>query len=657
MKVLIIIFTIVLSSSYISWAQEKSEFEQLISKIQNSTYSDSNVVKDYMITAMNIARSGNNLTQIGKVYQAYGNYQFFTGNQKRALSYYDTTIVYAKEANDSTLIISTLIRKNFYNFNLNPKQAKETFHRYLNVSKRRGDHENAAISLNGIALCFELDNKPNQALKYYLEAYDIAVETDNTFLQGMLLSNIGLIKYKNKQYDQALNDFMKSKKLSEKIGSIRLNFYLQNNLGLVYESLGMLEESIAYFKNSMKRANELGFPYTKGVTHLNLSEAYYKSNDPNLAFMHADSAYMLFKKYNQVQDISKTFLIKAKSFLIKKKFDDALMAVDSSMFYSKMNNSIDDVLNGYKIKSKIYKELGQYEKGLDNYMTYANLRDSLEVLTNQKQFSELQVIYETEKREAELNEERTRIAILKKDNRIYQSRVTIITIIVIVVLLIAAVLIYFRYMQIRRKRQIVFSHQLIKNIDDERSRISKDLHDDIGQSLSVAKSKINLFNRGKLDDVDDMEESLGQIIQQVRTLSHRLHPFFLEKIGLNRSLVSLLDRLEKDTNLITSHDLSADIDHLNEEIQKQLYRISQECINNTLKHAEAKSLRITITKEGSYYTYIYRDSGKGFDAVSKSGFGISAMKERVNKIGGRFSIQSQPGKGVKIVIKFQNKEA
>src|SRR5690554_1510536 len=296
-----------------------------------------------------------------------------------------------------------------------------------------------------------------------------------------------------------------------------------------------------------------------------------------------------------------------------------------------------------------------FEEALETYMMYSETKDSTEEVKNQKQFAELQVIYDTEKKEAELEHERTRISILEKDNKLYQSRVFNVVFFSMIILLIGVVFFYLRYIQSRRKQQALFSQQLISRIDDERSRISKDLHDDIGQSLSVAKSKINLYNKGQLDSVEDMEESLGELIQQVRVLSHELHPSFLEKIGLKRSVISLLDKIEKDTQLITSHRLFDEIDDLELEVQNQLYRITQECINNTIKHADAKSIKVTIKTDRNNFIYIYRDNGKGLDAALKTGFGFSAMKERSSKIGGRFSVHSQIGKGIKIMIKFPKK--
>jgi signal transduction histidine kinase len=655
MKSYALVLILTFSLGLQSWSQNDLRYDELIETINNSTFYDSVEVYKNGKRAIAIAKRENNLSKIAEVYLHYGVYNHLLGKLDLATAYYDTSIVYAREAMDSTVINAVRIRENYFNLNNRVQEAVRHFRTYFESSKQRGDTVNMINSLNGLANCNEINNKQNYALNNYHKAFDLATALGDYYLQGMILNNIGLIKFKNQQYDLALIDFQRGIEISEKIDNVRLNFYLHNNIGLVYEQLGMLDESILYFQRTLDRANQLGFPYTKAVTHLNLSYGYQKNNEPNLAILHADSAYFLFKSQNELQHIAKPFLVKVESYLIKENFDQALIFIDSALYYAKLNSSLEDVLETYKLKSKVYKRLNRYEEALDTYMLYASMRDSSEEVSNQKQFSELQVIYDTEKKEAELKEERSRTAILEKDNRLYQSRVLIIVVFSVTLLLITAVLVYLRYIQIRRKQQVVFSHQLIKNIDDERSRISKDLHDDIGQSLSVAKSKINLFNKGQLDNIEDMESSLGEIIQQVRVLSHKLHPSFLEKIGLKRSLISLLDKIEKNTQLITSHKLSEEIDNLDLEMQNQLYRISQECINNTIKHAKAKSIKITLKTDGNYFIYIYRDNGEGFDPSLNSGFGISAMKERSSKIGGRFSIHSQRNKGLKIVIKFPKK--
>ena len=171
----------------------------------------------------------------------------------------------------------------------------------------------------------------------------------------------------------------------------------------------------------------------------------------------------------------------------------------------------------------------------------------------------------------------------------------------------------------------------------------------------MAKSKVNLFKKGQVQDLEGLEESLGDLIQQARLLSHRLHPSYLEKIGLKRSIISLLDKIEKNTGIITSYDVEPSIDNLSLVKQTQVYRILQECINNTIKHADAKSIKVLITKDEGEYSFVYRDNGKGIDFSSSKnqGLGMMTIKERVSKLKGKLQLLSQPKKGFYLTIKFQ----
>jgi signal transduction histidine kinase len=213
---------------------------------------------------------------------------------------------------------------------------------------------------------------------------------------------------------------------------------------------------------------------------------------------------------------------------------------------------------------------------------------------------------------------------------------------------------YLRYVRITRKQQREFTQKLITSVDQERSRISRDLHDDIGQSLSVVKSKVNLYTKGQLNSLEGIDEEIGQLIDQTRNISHSLHPSYLEKIGLKRSIISLLDKIEKNTGLITSYEIHNEIDALSITTQTQLYRITQESINNSLKHAEAKSIRIMLSKANNEWLFTYQDNGRGFEMNEENGNGIGmqTIKERALKIGGKIQFQSQKGKGFKLSIWF-----
>ena len=211
---------------------------------------------------------------------------------------------------------------------------------------------------------------------------------------------------------------------------------------------------------------------------------------------------------------------------------------------------------------------------------------------------------------------------------------------------------YVRNIRFTRKQQKDFTQKLIENIDDERSRISKDLHDDIGQSLSIIKSKINLFNSGRISNLSGLDTEVGTVIEQTRHISHFLHPSFITKLGLERSLVSLTEKTQESTSIVCSLDIQNNLEKVPIENQTQIYRILQECINNTLKHANASALKISIKENQTELIIKYQDNGIGISdkKVKQEGIGLLTIRERAIKINGKINTYSSVGKGYKLQL-------
>jgi signal transduction histidine kinase len=176
--------------------------------------------------------------------------------------------------------------------------------------------------------------------------------------------------------------------------------------------------------------------------------------------------------------------------------------------------------------------------------------------------AEMQVVYGKERVESELENEKSKNSLLQKENELKRIRLRFVLILCFSILVVGIGLIFIRSVIITRRQQVAFSQKLIENIDEERGRISKDLHDNIGQSLSVIKSKINMFNTGRIQAIDGLDAELGDVINQTRSISHHLHPAFLEKIGLSRSLASLMEKIQESTNIVCSLDLFKEIESL-----------------------------------------------------------------------------------------------
>ena len=216
------------------------------------------------------------------------------------------------------------------------------------------------------------------------------------------------------------------------------------------------------------------------------------------------------------------------------------------------------------------------------------------------------------------------------------------------------------------------STRLFEAQEQERSRLSKELHDQLGHDLVALKSRVRSMGK-KLDQYqvllkEDCDSTIGvidQTIENVRRISRDLKPSILEDLGLFASLQCLVEDFARQHNIRVNLDME-DIDHLfPPQVQINLYRIFQEIFTNVSKHSSAENVSVTVKREGGYISFCVEDDGKGFELkkvktrkFDEKGVGLTAMKERMHMLGGTFDVSSQPGEGTAIKFKapLENKE-
>lgn len=199
---------------------------------------------------------------------------------------------------------------------------------------------------------------------------------------------------------------------------------------------------------------------------------------------------------------------------------------------------------------------------------------------------------------------------------------------------------------------------IIDGQEMERQRMSRELHDGLGQFLIAIKLKLETIittQKTCSEPLIEVQEMFNTTIDEVRKISDNLMPSILKEFGLETALRNLCKMMARASNIKIQFESLPIKKKLEERISTYLYRISQEGLNNIVKHAQATEAGIELLELGSYIQLIIEDNGKGFnfDQHFKSpGNGIYNMHERVNVIGGSIEIKSKPGKGTIIEIKI-----
>jgi|GEM_PF-2804232 len=210
--------------------------------------------------------------------------------------------------------------------------------------------------------------------------------------------------------------------------------------------------------------------------------------------------------------------------------------------------------------------------------------------------------------------------------------------------------------------QRLFSHRLLDSQERERTRIARDLHDSLGQKLAVIRSRAQLALEENETDADahallgELSHSMHDALQELRSISHNLHPPVLDTFGLTKALEDMIRTFEAASETEWTMVVSPEFEELETGPQLTLYRILQEAANNVIHHAQARHASIRLSHRKSRLHITVEDDGCGFDVEGSrrthEGLGLRSMRERMHMLGGSMTIVSREGAGTKLLAEI-----
>ena len=477
--------------------------------------------------------------------------------------------------------------------------ALEYLFRALKVCEAIGAKSGEAMWLGNIGVVYTEQGYADKALDYHFRSLEVEQELNNPTGIAITLGNIGSVYHDEGDYGKSLGYFRRARVLADSVGDRDGVAIWDGNIGMAYENLNMSDTALFYYFRALDIANETGNTSTI-ATQLRAIGGLYSD----------------LGRYGEAED----YLMQA-------------LAMD------KESGALLEILEDEKELSELFEKSGRPELALEHYKKYTAVKDSVYSEENAAQSVREEMNYTFEKREAEHAAER---------------RVAVITRNFIIVLAIMAVVMITLGLRWRNNRKSLrmkeqHSHQLLLAQEKEKQRISKELHDSIGQNMLFIKNQLIRQNDTTL------LQSVSDTLEEVRNISKDLYPNQLEKYGLVAAIEALAEKVQESGAMFVSHDLSGFGADIPADKQINYYRIVQECVSNAVKHAEATALRITATAEAGMIELIVQDNGKGFDKnlleeKAHTSFGMINMEERVNYLRGKFSLETAVGAGTKCVF-------
>jgi PAS domain S-box-containing protein len=205
--------------------------------------------------------------------------------------------------------------------------------------------------------------------------------------------------------------------------------------------------------------------------------------------------------------------------------------------------------------------------------------------------------------------------------------------------------------------------RLIQAQEEERQRISRELHDDIGQRLSLLvigferlSHSLPVSATGQLTELAQLQNQAEEIISDIHDLSHELHSTKLQYLGLKAALNELCRTISERRSIGVDLRVS-ELPHLSPEVQLCLYRVAQEALNNILKHSSATRVTMELKTNHGLVRLQVKDAGVGFDVnASTEGLGLASMRERLRIIGGMLFVNSVPNQGTEVIAEIPSAE-
>jgi signal transduction histidine kinase len=465
-------------------------------------------------------------------------------------------------------------------------------------------------------------------------------------------------------------------------------------IGGTYYYIPKKENAIAYWNKCIALAepnnyhtllaqcyHNVGVICLESGKDLDIAENYFikaielskKNNDTSSTtfILHYRLLATTYDQENKLDKAEKIYqAINAKSRVLK----DSANLVEGLLFYSKVlvkkkefQKAISLSEEGLQIANKINLidgEITALDTHAENLISAGNFKDAYQFQSEEntllrKRFDgDLNIkIGEAEAKfkNAETTHEKE-VAILnaKKEKQIYLFGC-------IGLLSIAGFIFYYFFQKRNAKQKAALVQAQIQSVLDgeekERTRIAKDLHDGIVQDLTAIKLQLNagVNNDNTVDKkiVTDAVDSIDKASKEVRNISYQMMPATLIQLGFIPAIEDLLKRVLTPSNIQYDFEQIGVAERLPDNIEVSIFRITQELLNNVLKHSEANFVSLLITLKANVVTMIFEDNGKGFDASTvKKGIGFSSLSSRVELLNGDIKYENGNGAGTMAIVKI-----
>lgn len=556
----------------------------------------------------------------------YGVIYRYTGDYTKAHQSLDLYKAFAVKVKDSAAQGDVAYQKGVvYSLQGDYENSLRAYYETLHWYELKKDSASYGFTWNSIGLVQKNLKRYADALESFEKAQTFNLMFDKKADVADAYNNMGSIYYLQMQYDTAENLHKKALALDIEIDNqwgVATNYF---NLGNIQKAKGNQELALSYYRKAAKIQKTNNYTNELVETNIGLAALYNESGN-----------------YRKAEEILTAAVPMA----------------------SESRKSLKRI---HQLHAEVSERLGDHKKALFHSKKYNEVHDAVLNEASLKQINLLSQRYEAKKRDEEiavqqlkLNEQENELR--RKDQ---QFKLAMVGIVSLLLLLLGSWVVYNQRQKrkaqqliaLRRQSEIETLESLIQGEEKERLRIAQELHDGLNGDLSAIKFKLNSLLESNDTVVKEVVSMLDKSCEQVRTISHNLVPPALEKFDLRTAASDYCFRMNSSHEPEISFQYLGNSMSLSKKVEINLYRVIQELITNSVKHANATEIHVQLSASDDTIHLTVEDDGSGFNTSvpELDGIGLKNVKSRVAYLDGELDVISNlEGTSISILIDKSN---
>lgn len=537
--------------------------------------------------------------------------------------------------------------------------------RLMEVAMQQKDSFSIGAAYFNIGVAHRFKQDLDSALQYTLEGARLLDGKGYGRIEAVLNDGLQSLYMTLTQYDKAAKYGEKAVAIARQYNNEEDLVTALNNLGLIYVEMERADDAKKVYADGLQVARKIGYQQVEAMLLNNLSDIYLREGRFDEAGANSFQVLQILDKFPDSGTLMNANTVLANYHLSKGDYSNAEKLANEVMAIAESQSFDDGKINALDVLARIAFAKKEFAKGIQYQFREHKASEAVFNESVKQREAGWRVRFETEKKDAQIQLQQAQL--FKKNIWNY------ILIGSVVIILIISLLGYRNYhhrqkLQFQRineletEKQLAATEAVLRGEEQERTRLSKDLHDGLGGMLSGIKYTLNNM-KGNLimtpENAQAFERSIDMLnssISEMRRVAHNMMPETLVKFGLDTALRDFCNDINLSGALNVKYQ-SFGMNGVEFEQTKSVtvYRIVQELLNNTMKHASASNALVQLMYDNGQLSITVEDDGKGFETAmleSSKGIGWNNIQNRIQFLKGTWDVDSQPGKGTSVHIEM-----